>query len=184
MSVDLPIPGSPPTSVTEPCTRPPPSTRSSSSSPVERRIESCDGNRRQRLRLRAAPSPGAPRPNVSSARESPPRRAIPAPSRPGTGPASEASCDRTAGTRTRSVGPCQPLTPRRLTIDRLRRHHHPVHPIDRGAGGGAGPRSRRSGSAARCVRSDRDRPPRSTWADGACCSSRPTTISASPTTLP
>ncbi len=33
-SVDLPMPGSPPISTTEPCTRPPPSTRSSSPMPV------------------------------------------------------------------------------------------------------------------------------------------------------
>ncbi len=33
-SVDLPVPGSPPTTVTDPGTRPPPSTRSSSASPV------------------------------------------------------------------------------------------------------------------------------------------------------
>ena len=35
------MPGSPPTRVTEPCTSPPPSTRSSSPSPVERRSEPC-----------------------------------------------------------------------------------------------------------------------------------------------
>src|SRR5216117_1213627 len=36
-SVDFPMPGSPPTSTTEPATSPPPSTRSSSARPVERR---------------------------------------------------------------------------------------------------------------------------------------------------
>src|SRR5262249_24522798 len=39
VNVDLPIPGSPPTSVTEPWTSPPPSTRSSSPIPVDRRNE-------------------------------------------------------------------------------------------------------------------------------------------------
>ena len=36
-SVDLPIPGSPPTSTSEPGTMPPPSTRSSSEMPLEKR---------------------------------------------------------------------------------------------------------------------------------------------------
>src|SRR5262249_23465767 len=43
VSVDLPIPGSPPTRVTEPCTIPPPSTRSSSPIPVDCRMQRCAG---------------------------------------------------------------------------------------------------------------------------------------------
>ena len=39
-SVDLPMPGSPPISVTEPATRPPPSTRSNSPEPVGNRAAS------------------------------------------------------------------------------------------------------------------------------------------------
>ena len=38
ISVDLPMPGAPPTSTSEPCTAPPPSTRSSSPMPVGKRI--------------------------------------------------------------------------------------------------------------------------------------------------
>jgi hypothetical protein len=36
-SVDLPMPGSPPTKMSAPCTKPPPSTRSSSAMPDDRR---------------------------------------------------------------------------------------------------------------------------------------------------
>ena len=37
-SVDLPMPGSPPSSTSDPGTTPPPSTRSNSPMPVERRV--------------------------------------------------------------------------------------------------------------------------------------------------
>jgi hypothetical protein len=40
MRVDLPMPGSPPISVTDPGTRPPPSTRSNSAEPVDKRGDS------------------------------------------------------------------------------------------------------------------------------------------------
>src|SRR6185312_8405403 len=62
VSVDLPIPGEPPSSVSEPGTRPPPSTRSSSPMPVGRRVTGAAPTSRSRrgatrsARLRAPPA--------------------------------------------------------------------------------------------------------------------------------
>ena len=52
-SVDLPMPGSPPSSTTEPCTRPPPSTRSSSPMPGRHARLVALSDLRQPLRLAA-----------------------------------------------------------------------------------------------------------------------------------
>ena len=58
--VDLPIPGSPPISTTEPLTSPPPSTRSSSGSPVGTPLSAAAStSERVRTRLREA-SPAYP----------------------------------------------------------------------------------------------------------------------------
>src|ERR1700744_1152763 len=70
MIVDLPIPGSPPTSRAEPGTRPPPQTRSNSLIPVARRggassvvFRSSSVNCRPRTRLRASPPMGGAAPS-------------------------------------------------------------------------------------------------------------------------
>lgn len=55
-SVDLPMPGSPPTSISEPSTTPPPSTRSSSPMPVVARALVSSGISERRIAL--APVPG------------------------------------------------------------------------------------------------------------------------------
>ena len=68
VSVDLPIPGEPPSSTSEPGTRPPPSTRSSSPMPVDRRCT----RRRADVAQRTRGERRAPR---APPRAAPPRRA-------------------------------------------------------------------------------------------------------------
>ena len=57
---DLPIPGEPPSSTSEPGTRPPPSTRSSSAIPVRQPLGALGAHLAQRHRLAAAPGRSAP----------------------------------------------------------------------------------------------------------------------------
>ena len=91
VSVDLPIPGDPPSSTSEPGTRPPPRTRSNSPSPVcqardARRAAPRDSRwgfaatARLRARRRAAAVRGAAR-SSTSVFHSPQRRALPVPAR-------------------------------------------------------------------------------------------------------
>src|SRR5882762_3621037 len=70
MIVDLPIPGSPPTSSAEPGTKPPPHTRSNSAIPVGRRggcssvvFRSSSANWRPRARFLASPPMGGGAPS-------------------------------------------------------------------------------------------------------------------------
>ena len=70
MSVDLPIPGAPPTSTSEPLTAPPPRTRSSSLMPVEKRISSSASSSVTGRARRTVPPPAgreAPFPAVLAA---------------------------------------------------------------------------------------------------------------------
>ncbi len=98
--VDLPIPGSPPSSTSEPGTSPPPSTRSSSSMPVRSRAHLGRRDVAKRDRLRP------PRPARRAGRSRPTARA-PAPSRPGcstrrirrSGPTTRAPRARRTGRR-------------------------------------------------------------------------------------
>jgi hypothetical protein len=77
-SVDFPMPGSPPRSTIDPCTRPPPRTRSSSPTPVERRI-ALDAV--TVARDCGAPERGAAAPGRAPARTS--STSVPHPSHPG-----------------------------------------------------------------------------------------------------
>ena len=90
VSVDLPMPGEPPSSTSDPGTRPPPSTRSSSPMPVESRGARSRADVAQRARARAAADgPARARPPAPPARAA--RRAllderVPRPAARGTGP--------------------------------------------------------------------------------------------------
>src|SRR3954469_12039754 len=68
VSVDLPMPGEPPSSTSEPGTRPPPSTRSSSPMPVCSRGTRSTATSRSGTGRAAAPAPPPPRPAAPPAR--------------------------------------------------------------------------------------------------------------------
>ena len=126
VSVDLPIPGEPPSSTSEPGTRPPPRTRSSSPMPVSRRGTRSVLTSARRIGVPAR-APGAAarrrrrRRRVRRPRRSParaPRRACSTPGSPGTGRASARSSARTASRRGRSWG--GPSTHPKVRARRLR----------------------------------------------------------------
>ena len=86
VSVLLPIPGDPPSRTSEPGTRPPPSTRSSSPTPVLRRSVELAADVAQQDRLgRAAPARRPPRPREAERRAAP-RRACSTPRSPAQRP--------------------------------------------------------------------------------------------------
>ena len=106
-SVDFPMPGSPPSSTTEPGTSPPPSTRSSSAMPVARRGTASASISREPARLRR-PRTGSAREQLARARRragrGAPRRASTSRRSPGSARASAAAARRTRCTR-RRCGP-------------------------------------------------------------------------------
>ena len=102
--VDLPIPGSPPTRINDPGTRPPPRTRSSSPMPVARRGTSASPMS-ARATGRGAPSVGdrgAATAHGAARRGRPSRRGCSRSRTTGTGPPSAGSRRRTTGRRTDS----------------------------------------------------------------------------------
>ena len=150
-SVDLPIPGSPPSKVTDPGTSPPPSTRSSSATPVGTGVAAVAGDARSGPPA-AATGPGragsrptrrlGPRPDGSS----PPR---PASSTPRSGAAAGPAGGRP--TRSRCSGGRFGSGPRRHPrtgcdgIRRVRPRWPPCRPV---RGDRAGPGVRLAGAAA------------------------------------
>jgi hypothetical protein len=75
VSVDLPIPGEPPSSTSEPGTSPPPSTRSSSPMPVVRRSTGAEPTSARRT---GAAAPGARAEAAAAPRRATPRPPLPA----------------------------------------------------------------------------------------------------------
>ena len=99
VSVDLPMPGEPPSSTSEPGTSPPPRTRSTSPMPVRSRgARAVSTSRRRTTRPAAAPA-AAPRRAARRRRRArrparAPRRTCSTPRSPGTGRASGPRCGR------------------------------------------------------------------------------------------
>ena len=101
-SVDLPIPGSPPTRTSEPGTSPPPRTRSSSPIPIGRRGDSAATSARGVARRRGQPGRGRPSRATRAARGRRSRRGCSTPRRRGTGPPSAGRRRRRTGRRSGS----------------------------------------------------------------------------------
>src|SRR5579884_1270262 len=77
VSVDLPMPGEPPSSTSEPGTRPPPSTRSSSPMPVFMRSTGAAPTSARRRGASAGPKPPPPSPPPPPGPRTPPEPPIP-----------------------------------------------------------------------------------------------------------